>query len=447
MGRPLDPKAVPYKATDGTITYRVRIRVNGRGTTETFPNEPAANVFINRCKDPNIGVERAIEMREREDTASPSYVPLVKELLVTHVESRTGVEERTRGDYLAQARRSWLPFIGEYRVDEVERADIARWINATAGSKAPKTIENEHGVLSGMMETAIELGYVTRNPAKRMKLPRAGEEDVEDPKFLSHAEFDILWEQFPEKWRPFVAWIFGTGTRFSETTAVQRRDIDLLAGRWEGDDWTSEPTVKIVRSWKAKPRRLGPPKSLASRRTIYLDPDVVVPLIEPLLDDIKPDDFVFRTLTGKAIRHSNFFNRAWKPATLRATICEQHRPAGCRCLGGFPERCKLHTTKDDEGHVILPDACGCKGTLSFRPRIHDARHTHASWLIAEGIPLEVIQERLGHEDYLTTKRLYGHLLPHAAADAARAASVSFARTSLGRRERVELSARPLLELT
>ncbi|HKY59228.1 MAG TPA: site-specific integrase [Aeromicrobium sp.] len=445
MGRPIDPKVIPYKKEDGTYSYRVRVRVNGRGTTETFPNENAAKVFILRCKDPSIGPAKAVEMREREDTASPGYVPLVKELLVTHVQSRTGVEDRTREDYLAQARRSWLPFIGEYRVDEVERADIARWINATAGSKAPKTIENEHGVLSGMMETAIELGYVTRNPAKRMKLPRAGEEDIEDPKFLSHPEFDLFWPEFPDRWLPFVSWMFGTGTRFSETTAVQKRDLDLLAGRWEGDDWNSEPTVKIVRSWKAKPRRLGPPKSLASRRTIYLD-NVVLSHAEPLLEGIKPDDFLFRTSTGQPVRHSNFFNRVWKPATLRATICPSHRPKGCRCLGGFPERCRVHTLKDANGFVVLPEACGCNGTLSFRPRIHDARHTHASWLIAEGIPLEVVQERLGHEDYLTTKRLYGHLLPHAAADAARAAAVSFARTSLGKRDQLVLPARPLLEL-
>lgn len=434
MGRKLDPKAVPYEATDGTTTWRVRIRVNGRQTTETFTNENAAGVFILRCKDPNIGPERAVAMREREDAASSVHVPTVREMLGAHVERLTGVEKRTREDYLAIAERSWMPYLGNLRVDELELNDVARWVNAVDGTKKPKTIENEHGVLSGMLNTAVEDGYCPRNVAKGMRLPRAGEEDVEDPKFLEHSEFDILWGEIPEQWHPMTGWMFGTGTRFSETTATQKRDLSLLAGRWDGDDWTNLPRVKIVRAWKTSPRRLGPPKSEASRRTIYLD-DVVVGLVEPLLKDLKPDDFLFRTSTGQPVRHSNFFNRVWKPATLRATICPQHRPKGCRCLGGFPERCKLHAERDAGGKLLsvrLPEACGCAGTLSFRPRIHDARHTHASWLIDNGIRLDVIQERLGHEDYLTTKRLYGHLMPDASADAAAAAALAFSRTMLGK---------------
>ena len=431
MGRKLDPKAVPYHATDGTTTWRVRIRVNGRQTTETFESEAAAGVFILRCKDPNIGPERAVQMRDREDSSSNDYVPNVREMLKIHVEQLTGVENRTREDYLAMAERSWMPYLGNLRVDDVERNDVARWLNAVAGTKKPKTIANEHVVLSGMLNTATELGHCPRNVARGMKLPRAGEEDVEDPKFLSHAEFDVLWGEIPERWQPMVGWMFGTGTRFSETTAAQKRDLNLLAGRWDGDDWTNLPRVKVVRAWKADPRRLGPPKSEASRRTIYLD-DVVIGLVEPLLEQLKPDDFLFRTSTGQPVRHSNFFNRVWKPATLRATICPEHRPARCRCLGGFPERCTIHTARDDQGFVILPEACDCEGTLSFRPRIHDARHTHASWLIDNGIRLDVIQERLGHEDYLTTKRLYGHLLPDASADAAQAAALAFSRTALGR---------------
>lgn len=47
--------------------------------------------------------------------------------------------------------------------------------------------------------------------------------------------------------------------------------------------------------------------------------------------------------------------------------------------------------------------------LRTRPRIHDLRHTHASWLIAAVVPLTVIQRRLGHESIKTTSGRYGHL--------------------------------------
>jgi integrase len=43
--------------------------------------------------------------------------------------------------------------------------------------------------------------------------------------------------------------------------------------------------------------------------------------------------------------------------------------------------------------------------------VHDLRHTHAAWLIAEGRPLPSIQARLGHESITTTIDRYGHLMP------------------------------------
>jgi integrase len=47
--------------------------------------------------------------------------------------------------------------------------------------------------------------------------------------------------------------------------------------------------------------------------------------------------------------------------------------------------------------------------LGKRPRIHDLRHSYASWLIHGGVPLPVIQQTLGHESITTTIGTYGHL--------------------------------------
>ena len=55
------------------------------------------------------------------------------------------------------------------------------------------------------------------------------------------------------------------------------------------------------------------------------------------------------------------------------------------------------------------DAANAAG-LTKRPRVHDLRHTHASWLIAWKVPLPVIQARLGHESITTTVDRYGHSL-------------------------------------
>lgn len=51
-------------------------------------------------------------------------------------------------------------------------------------------------------------------------------------------------------------------------------------------------------------------------------------------------------------------------------------------------------------------------------RFHDLRHTHASLLVADGVPIKVVSERLGHAHPGFTMATYQHLLPGMGATAA-----------------------------
>jgi integrase len=53
-----------------------------------------------------------------------------------------------------------------------------------------------------------------------------------------------------------------------------------------------------------------------------------------------------------------------------------------------------------------------------RVRFHDLRHTHASLLVANGVPIKVVTERLGHAHPGFTMHTYQHLLPGMSATAA-----------------------------
>ena len=55
-----------------------------------------------------------------------------------------------------------------------------------------------------------------------------------------------------------------------------------------------------------------------------------------------------------------------------------------------------------------------------RRAFHASRHRSVSLLIAEGVPIKVIQEVVGHSLLGTTAGFYGHLLPLAYAEAANA---------------------------
>lgn len=69
-----------------------------------------------------------------------------------------------------------------------------------------------------------------------------------------------------------------------------------------------------------------------------------------------------------------------------------------------------------DGRPVLPDdvshnmSRACQ-TANLKYRFHDLRHTHASLLLARGVPIHAVQERLGHADVITTLRTYAHVFP------------------------------------
>ncbi len=44
-------------------------------------------------------------------------------------------------------------------------------------------------------------------------------------------------------------------------------------------------------------------------------------------------------------------------------------------------------------------------------RLHDARHTHASLLLKQGVHPKIVQERLGHGSIQITLDTYSHVAP------------------------------------
>jgi integrase len=70
-----------------------------------------------------------------------------------------------------------------------------------------------------------------------------------------------------------------------------------------------------------------------------------------------------------------------------------------------------------DGNPLLPDTIShVWGKIVKRVglkhfRLHDARHTHASFMLKQNVHPKVVQERLGHATISTTLDLYSHVTP------------------------------------
>ena len=70
---------------------------------------------------------------------------------------------------------------------------------------------------------------------------------------------------------------------------------------------------------------------------------------------------------------------------------------------------------DAMGNLLKPDYLSNSFQIILRNyhlrriRFHDLRHSCASLLLANGVPMKMIQEWLGHSDFSTTANIYSHL--------------------------------------
>lgn len=362
----------PRQRRDGTVAFDVRYRLDGRSKTLSFETRKAAERWA--------GIVRAIgpaEALKLVATTDGGDTVTVDQWADTYIRSLSGVEGKTLDHYRLYMRVSISPSLGSLPLDAVTPQRIAEWINGQATRYASKTIKNRHGFLSAMFQAAVDEGLIDRNPCGRSRLP---ESEHREMVFLSYPEYRLLLEYIPAKHRPMVELIAGTGLRWGEVSALKPADFDWAAG-----------TVRISRSWKSSTDRgwyIGPPKTRKSKRTIALPGNLIDPLRKQAA---LGHEFVFVNRDGAPIRQQKFWEDVWNPAR--------------RMANGLPafDRAAAKGGPWDRDPADPP--------LGKWPRIHDLRHSHAAWLIADGVPLPVIQARLGHESIQTTVDVYGHLSP------------------------------------
>ena len=262
------------------------------------------------------------------------------------------------------------PTLGGIRLHQLKPGDVRETESillsrgGVGGKKlSSTTVNNIHMVLSSALTNAVRVGLVSTNVAKVVPPPRSVPHEVTA---LGWSELQSLLDEMEgDDFRSVVIVAIQTGLRRSELAGLQWRDVDL------------EGRVLAVRRGLVRGdtgRMLAPPKS-GMARSVEL-PDAAVAVFESLRDRnmyCGATDFVF----------CNRFGRPANPEDWTHWF-----KAYCRKLG-------------------------LNGV-----RFHDLRHTHASLMLAGGIHLKVVSERLGHSSIRITGDLYSHVAPTVQRDAA-----------------------------
>jgi integrase len=380
--RPFEANMRTRKLVDDGVAYDVRFRLDGVYRSRAFEDEMSAVRWMSFLR--RNGPIKAFEALDEGRTVRRfGTLNTLAEVADLYMATRTGIQQGTIDGYRDMLNNSINPALGHVPLSSLTIIHTANWVNEmTDSGLAAKTVKNRHGFLSAILTFAVNQDMIARNPAKGMRLPTAIKEEMV---FLTPIELKTLMRYIPERHKPLVGLLVGTGMRWGEATAL----------RWKDINFTSEQ-ASVVRAWKFSKTTgwyIGPPKTFSSRRNVPL-PQKTIAALRPL--KAAPDDAVFPSHTGNQLRQSTFYAAVWSPARRLAAGQPAHEPT---------KRIRTRRYAEFNQPPATDDA------IDKKPRVHDLRHTHASWLIAAGTPLAVIKERLGHTSITTTVDRYGHLAP------------------------------------
>lgn len=296
--------------------------------------------------------------------------------LTTWLEQVASVKVRpsTYRAYETYVRLHLVPALGNKRLDRLSPSDVRMFVaGRQAAGLSSRTVQQLHAILRAALQHAVREDVIPRNVAKLVQVPAAQRIEVRP---LSVAETRILLSAArSERLYALCVVLLAVGLRRGEVLGLRWVDIDL-DGR----------TLRVRQTLQRAAGKLHfvPPKTVRSARTVPLPAVCVSALQEHHTkqeaerrkagDSWQESGLVFTTAIGTPLEPRNV-NRWFKALCGRAEV----RPI----------------------------------------RLHDLRHTCATFLLTQGVPARVVMEILGHSAINVTMNIYAHVLPEvqrAAAD-------------------------------
>ena len=262
---------------------------------------------------------------------------------------------------------------GDKNVRAISADDIEQWLAKRRSEVGQASVKNGFTVLRMILRRAQRDGHISHDATQGIRVHKA---QPTREFYATPEEADALVDAAPDWLAPFLVAAFETGGRRGELCGLMWNDLDLEAGslRFTGTKSGKDRHVRL--SAKLRDTLKALPSRFEGGRVFLRDG-------EPL----------------KARRVTEAVNEL-----VRSEAVDLRR--------------------------IVRDADGTERKVWFR--LHDCRHTFASWLLQSGVPLAVVQKLLGHQSAEMTAR-YAHLSPQNTRDAIGALDDLRAPTAPGKR--------------
>ncbi len=362
--------AISKRKNGYTVTVSVPNPAGGRGkryTVGTYRLRKAAEDAERRAKDE---IQRGTF--QPEPLESPKVLT-VAELLTTWLEGHKA-NGNTLAQYEIAVRRHIAPELGSIPVNDLDGPTLQRTYNRWEklpkgeGRKGADTIRRCHSILNQAYAQALTWGTVSRNPCLGVKHATPKPRKAHILTVRQAQQLVAAIDAHPL--RSYFSLVLFQGLRRGESLGLRWQDVDLDKGY---ATIVQTVTPNFADGGKAQ---VGDTKTQAGTRRVRLSPETA----QILREDRKV--WAARKLAA---------GQAWGEADLIT----------CTDTGDA-----ITPNHADAVYRALRRSVGIPETV----RLHDWRHTHASFLIQAGENTKVIQERLGHRRPSTTLDIYGHLM-------------------------------------
>jgi integrase len=269
--------------------------------------------------------------------------------------------------------------IGMMKLKDLRTANIQAYYNTLVKDhdKTPDTIKTINKILKAALSQAIKENYITMNYCNNVILPKVGPKD-EIEIFTIEEQYQFISSLDNHRNRALFILVLGTGLRIGEVVALKWSDIDFQASELNVQR-TFKRVAKLNNIDKEENRTEiieQLPKTKYSERTIPIPSSIIKELKAHKKrqneEKIKAgevyinNDLVFPNELGEPTDTRNL-SRSYERALNRAGIAHK--------------------------------------------KFHALRHTYATRLFENDVPLKTVQILMGHSNIKITADIYTHVMP------------------------------------